>query len=400
MRNLTMIRQSVKMSVSNIRHNKLRSFLTMLGIVIGVAAVIALVTIVQSVTTSIMDQFSSLGAGTLSITAQGTGLKNGLSQSDLETLEEIDGVKAVCPYVSTETYAVTDGEIYKHVTVNGESYDYFQMNRDQITRGRTFLESETDGYGSVCLVDKSCMSKMFDGKDPLGKTVTISGYAFTVIGVYDDSDSLSGQMSDMGNSNGRIAIPYKNLQRMTNNYHTNMVEVYLEDDADQNQVEHDIRTALNRAFDDTEDSFSIINLSSLLDTMNQINSMLSTMLGGIAAISLLVGGIGIMNMMLVSVSERTKEIGLRKALGAEPVRIQFQFLIESITLSLIGGAIGIVLGIVIAMIGAAALGTTFHLSTGAIALGAGFSIGVGVIFGWMPAKRASELNPIDALRAE
>ncbi len=172
-------------------------------------------------------------------------------------------------------------------------------------------------------------------------------------------------------------IPYKNFQRMTGNYNTTYLTVYLKEDADQNMAEHEIRALLNNAFNDADNSFSIINLSSLLDTMNSVKAMLSTMLGGIASISLVVGGIGIMNMMLVSVSERTKEIGLRKALGAEPVRIQLQFLIESITLSLIGGAIGIALGLVIAAIGAAALHTTFHISYGAILLGAGFSAGVG-----------------------
>ncbi|MDD5850152.1 MAG: ABC transporter permease [Firmicutes bacterium] len=400
MHNFSIVRQSVRMALTNIRHNKLRSFLTMLGIMIGVAAVIGLVTIVQSATTSIMDQFSGLGAGTLTITANGTSLKVGLSDRDLENLSKIDGVDAVCPSNSITTYAVANAEIYKHVNLGGEDFSYFQRNKNQIQQGRTFLENETDGYTDVCLVDKTFATKVLSGQNPIGATVTVNGYQFQVIGLYSDSDSLTGQMTDTSSSNGWVMIPYKNFQRMTGNYNTTYLTVYLKEDADQNMAEHEIRALLNNAFNDADNSFSIINLSSLLDTMNSIKGMLSTMLGGIAAISLVVGGIGIMNMMLVSVSERTKEIGLRKALGAEPVRIQMQFLIESITLSLIGGAIGIVLGLVIAAIGAAALNTTFHISTGAILLGAGFSAGVGILFGWMPARRASELNPIDALRAE
>ncbi len=400
MRNLSIVRQSVRMALSNIRHNKLRSFLTMLGIMIGVAAVIGLVTIVQSATTSIMDQFSGLGAGTLTITANGTSLKVGLSDRDLENLSKIDGVDAVCPSNSITTYAVANAEIYKHVNLGGEDFSYFQRNKNQIQQGRTFLESETDGYTDVCLVDRTFAAKVLSGRNPIGATVTINGYQFQVIGLYSDSDSLTGQMTDTSSSNGWVMIPYKNFQRMTGNYNTTYLTVYLKEDADQNMAEHEIRALLNNAFNDADNSFSIINLSSLLDTMNSVKGMLSTMLGGIASISLVVGGIGIMNMMLVSVSERTKEIGLRKALGAEPVRIQLQFLIESITLSLIGGAIGIALGLVIAAIGAAALHTTFHISYGAILLGAGFSAGVGILFGWMPARRASQLNPIDALRSE
>ena len=388
------------MALSNIRHNKLRSFLTMLGIMIGVAAVIGLVTIVQSATTSIMDQFSGLGAGTLTITANGTSLKQGLSDSDLEKLSAIDGIDAVCPSSSTTTYVVSDAEIYKHVTVDGEDYSYFQRKKSQIQQGRTFLTSETDGYTNVCLVDDTFASKVLKGKNPVGALITMGGYQFQVIGLYSDSDSLTGQMTDTSGSNGTVMIPYKNLQRMSGNYNTTYLNVYLKTDADQNEAEHEIRAVLKEAFNDADNSFSIINLSSLLDTMNSVKAMLSTMLGGIASISLVVGGIGIMNMMLVSVSERTKEIGLRKALGAEPVRIQMQFLIESITLSLIGGVIGIALGLVIALIGAAALKTAFHISYGAILLGAGFSAGVGILFGWMPARRASQLNPIDALRAE
>ncbi len=166
------------------------------------------------------------------------------------------------------------------------------------------------------------------------------------------------------------------------------------------ECENGIRAVLENIYNGADGSYSVFNMSSLMDAMNEITSMMSTMLAGIASIALLVGGIGIMNMMLVSVSERTKEIGLRKALGAEPFRIQAQFLIESIVLSVFGGILGILFGMLIAFIVSVALETAFSISPGAILLGFGFSLAVGVIFGWMPAKRASELNPIDALRSE
>ena len=182
------------------------------------------------------------------------------------------------------------------------------------------------------------------------------------------------------------------------------VEVYYDESVDTSALEDRLTQCLNTIFDVTDDTadsaYSISSVESLVETMSTTETLLSTMLGGIASIALLVGGIGIMNMMLVSVSERTKEIGLRKALGAQPYRIQLQFLIESITLSLLGGLIGIILGEITAYAATTVLGTTYSVSYGAIALGAGFSAAVGVIFGWMPARRASALNPIDALRSE
>ena len=178
------------------------------------------------------------------------------------------------------------------------------------------------------------------------------------------------------------------------------LDIYVEDGVSNAEVEERLRETLDKIYNHTENAFQVMNMDSLMDTMNSVSSMLSTMLGGIAGIALVVGGIGIMNMMLVSVSERTKEIGLRKALGAEPSRIQTQFLLEAVILSVFGGMIGVGLGCLIAFVGARLMDTSFAISPSAIALGLGFSAAVGIIFGWAPARRASRLNPIDALRAE
>ena len=178
------------------------------------------------------------------------------------------------------------------------------------------------------------------------------------------------------------------------------VDVYSEEGASSDAVVSNLRDALDSIYNDADNAYSVFSMDSLLSTMNTVKTMLQTMLGGIASISLVVGGIGIMNMMLVSVSERTKEIGLRKALGAEPMRIQMQFLIEAVVLSVFGGIIGVIIGEIVAYVGAVMLKTTYSASVSAIMLGLGFSLAVGIVFGWAPARRASRLNPIDALRAE
>jgi len=256
------------------------------------------------------------------------------------------------------------------------------------------------GDAYVCIVDQSYVKNALLGKQVLGGQILLHGYRYTIIGIYKKSDNMMSMMSDDSTLAGTILVPYKNALNMTGNGVVNSLEVYVEDNADMNRVEERLRATMKNLYNENDDFFAVYNFSSLMDMVDSATSMMSGLLGGIASISLLVGGIGIMNMMLVSVSERTKEIGLRKALGATPARIQIQFMIESIVLSLVGGFIGICLGEGIALIAAKLMETKFVFSVSAIMLGFGFSAAVGIVFGWMPAKRASELNPIDALRAE
>ena len=205
---------------------------------------------------------------------------------------------------------------------------------------------------------------------------------------------------DTSDLDGSVIIPYRNALTMSGAANVTSLDVYIADGYSNSEVESNLRRVLDNIYNGADNAYSVIDLESLMSSMDTVEGMMTTMLGGIASIALLVGGIGIMNMMLVSVTERTKEIGLRKALGAEPIRIQMQFLIESITLSLLGGLIGVAFGMLIAFAGAKALKSNFTISPGAILLGVGFSAVVGIIFGWAPARRASRLNPIDALRSE
>ena len=393
------VRQSFRISVQNIITNKMRSFLTMLGIIIGVAAVIGLITLVQNATSSILGQFSERGAGTLSVSAPGTAMKSGLTDADLQTIMEVPGVRGVSPQVSGATAAVYDARVYENVSVTGRNELYF-ANNDVIESGRGLNASEMNGSINVCIIDQDFLKNIFKGGEALGKRVRLNGAEYLVVGVQKKDNSIFAAYSDRSSLDGSVIIPYKNALTMSWSKNVTSLDIYVEDGVSNAEVEERLRETLDKIYNHTENAFQVMNMDSLMDTMNSVSSMLSTMLGGIAGIALVVGGIGIMNMMLVSVSERTKEIGLRKALGAEPSRIQTQFLLEAVILSVFGGMIGVGLGCLIAFVGARLMDTSFAISPSAIALGLGFSAAVGIIFGWAPARRASRLNPIDALRAE
>ncbi len=394
-----MLKQSFRMSVQNIIGNKMRSFLTMLGIIIGVAAVIALITTVSGVTDYMMSEFSSMGAGALTVSANGTALKTGLSENDLNEIAELDNVLGISPSVSVSTSVVRNGAVSTDVSVSGKNEYYFIRN-DVVTYGRALTASDMDGDVYVCVIDQDCATAFFLGEDPLGKTIKIGGVQYTVVGLCGEDESLMTSMSGGSGSDGTIYIPYKNALTMNGKNSVTSLEVYVEDTTQTDAVVERLETLLDNTFNNADNAYSIINMDSLLEMMNTMETMMTSLLAGIASIALLVGGIGIMNMMLVSVTERTREIGLRKALGAEPGVIQIQFLMESIILSLMGGLIGIVIGELISYAATLLIGTEFAVNVSAIGLGFGFSLAVGVLFGWAPARNASRLNPIDALRSE
>lgn len=400
MHSMSIIKQSVKMSLQNIKSNKMRTFLTTLGIIIGVAAVIAMITIVNGVIDTVMGQFSSLGAGTLSVSITGSALKSGLTETDLQNLSELDNVAGISPSVTIRTSAARGTDFLDNVSVEGKS-DYYFQKEDLIAYGRGLTKPDIENESYVCVIDQDLADNLFLGENPIGQQVIVNGIRYTVVGLEGTDNSLMSAMAIMGAStDGTIIIPYTNAMKMAGSNSITSLEIYIADTDRTDELTSDVEAVLYKAFNENEDCYSTFSMDSLLDTMNKMMSTMTYMLAGIASIALLVGGIGIMNMMLVSVSERTKEIGLRKAMGATPGRIQLQFLLEAIVLSLMGGIIGVILGLIISFVGAQLLDTNFTISMSAIGLGVGFSAAVGIIFGWAPARKASTLNPIDALRSE
>ena len=393
---LSMFWESVVMSFSNILHNRLRSFLTMLGIMIGVTAVIALMTTISGVSASLSDSFSGMGAGSVMVSVTGSDLKSGLTDADMAEITALTHVTGVTPSVSLKS-CVSKGRTYEtNVSLSGANDYYFVRNEGVVTRGRAFNYLDIRDMNYVCLINSEMVETFFYGVDPVGETLYVDGLQFLVVGLFDDSDTTS--VASMMSGSPDILVPYTTALKLNHESVVNSITVYMDDARYSDAVEASLEGVLDAMFSYEEDTYSITDMDSLQETMDSMLGMMSALLAGIASIALVVGGIGIMNMMLTSVTERTVEIGLKKALGAQPGQIQVQFLIESFLLSMTGGLVGVVLGNLLSMALCAAMGTTFVVSYGAIALGFGFSAAVGILFGWAPARKASRLNPIDALR--
>ncbi|MFY7750778.1 MULTISPECIES: ABC transporter permease [Exiguobacterium] len=379
-----MIRETLRMAWSNIWHHKMRSFLTTLGVIIGVASIIALISIVNGATASINEEVASFGANKLTVQTTETPLKEGLSPAQLEELNTIKGTRGVSPTVSTVRDVRVENHTLDQVTIEGRNHIYYRESED-VPQGRGIVISDVKQQTHVAVVSPSVARTLYPGQVAIGKTIKLDGLDYRIVGVSDaDGD--------------QIVIPYTTALRTLGVTAVKQVDVFKTDAADVATVKRDVSAKLYQFYNGRDDTYDVVSLDEALDSIDQINTMLSLLLTGIASISLIVGGIGIMNMMLVSVTERTTEIGLRKALGAKPRTIRLQFLLESILLSLMGGVIGILVGAMLAFGVSLMISTPFTLSVSTILLAAGFSIGVGVLFGYMPARKASRLNPIEALR--
>ena len=394
---LITIRESAAMALDNIRSNKVRSFLTLLGIMIGVMAVITLISTVSGVSGTISSSFSDMGVGTLTVSVTGSDLKTGMTPEDLQVITELENVDGVVPSISLNGRVSYGNNVQTGMSVSGKNAYYFTLNEDMIIQGRALNFIDDDNRSYVCVISQKIVDEFFLGINPVGETLYVSGLPFTIVGRYEEDSG--GGIASIFMGSPDVMIPYTTAMKVNNSNEVTSFTVYLKDGADSAAAKEEIEDAMDVLFDFEEDCYTVASMESIEETMNTMTTMLSSLLAGIASIALLVGGIGIMNMMLTTVTERTTEIGLKKALGAVPGQIQMQFLLESFLLSMIGGLLGVAFGLALSYWLCQLLGTNFVLNMGAIALGVGFSAAVGIIFGWAPARKASRLNPIDALRA-
>ena len=385
-----------KEALKNIVSNKLRSSLTMLGLIIGIMSVILLVGIGTGATTNVTSSVKSLGTGTLTVSI------NSESDTTLE-YEQIDDFKKISNIESVAPYKNVSGTVSKGtITSRGASIlatipEYINVMNLKIEAGRLLSNIDIENMSKVCLIGNSLTDTLFENtkiKDIVGQTISIDGDKYTVIGV------LTKTGSSMGNNvDNNIIIPFTTAKYLGSDTSINNLYVKVEDEKLIDMTTKQIENYLERNLSITSDYYSVTSQDSMLDTMSDITSTLSLLLGGIASISLIVGGIGVMNVMLVSVTERTKEIGIRKALGAKRRDILVQFLVESLILCILGGTIGVLLGIGVGTI-LQTFGFNFNSSSGIIIISFIASSLIGLIFGIFPAYKAAKLNPIEALRTD
>lgn len=386
------ISQAIKMALSSIFYNKLRSFLTMLGIIIGVMSVVLLVSIVQGATGSITESLNSLGGGLLTVTI--TNNKAKLNTNNLNEITELDKVKAATPFISGNGTAKGAGNSME-INITGITSNYEKFKDIQLLSGRSILDIDNEYRLSNCIISYEAAMDLYGTTDVLDNEMNISGKDYRIVGVLEKDESSFGN-----SQNDAAYLPFTNARRLLKSTGITNFYVIATDSKDLNATQMDLETYLLEVTG-SDDYYAITNMSSIQESVNSIMNTLSIMLAGIAGISLVVGGIGIMNIMLVSVSERTREIGIRKAIGAKKKDIIFQFLIESITLSGFGGVIAIILcAVILSVISSIFTSYNFTMSVTVVSIALGFSICIGLIFGIYPANKASKLSPIDALRSE
>lgn len=384
-----------KMAIDSIISSKMRSFLTMLGIIIGIMAVIVLVSLMNGLTGQVTDTFQELGTTSINVTIMSRATTKKLDADEAFAFAEENSqyISNISPNVSMSAQMKANGstDTITAASAAGVAETYADMKQLNVEMGRFLQYVDVERQQKVCVVGSYQAKELFGG-NAVGQQVKINGLLFKVVGVLEESEDSSSSSAD-----DCVYIPYTTALKMNG---TSVVSSYLFTAVDEDSVPTAtalIEDLLLKKIGD-EDYYRVIDMLSMIDTMTEMMDMMGTVLVAIAGISLLVGGIGIMNIMLVSVTERTREIGIRKSLGARQKHIMSQFVIEAGTISCIGGIIGIILGIIISEVAGKLLGMNAVPSVGAIIISFTISAGIGVAFGFLPARKASRLNPIDALR--
>ncbi|RAP75134.1 ABC transporter permease [Paenibacillus montanisoli] len=386
--------QAFKMAAKSILANKMRSLLTMLGIIIGVAAVIALVGVGQGTTKQVTDQVQSLGTNLLTVNITGRGSQTTIDYKEAEEITDKEDIEFAAP-INQSNATVKNGSESTSVSVVGTTEDYLDVKEYDVAAGRFVAQIDLDYYQKIAVLGSTTATDLFGTTNAVGQTFLINGVRYKVVGV------LASKGSSLQGSNDEVVvIPITTAERLFKSKGVRTINVQVAEADKMDAVVAELETALTKKFRGDTDSFRVFNQQDLLDSFSSISDTLSLALGGVAAISLLVGGIGIMNIMLVSVTERTREIGIRKAIGAKKRDILTQFLIEAIALSGLGGLLGIGIGVGASQVLSNAMSITVVLSLPIIGLAFGFSVFIGVLFGLFPANKASNLRPIEALRFE
>jgi len=398
---------TVGMAFQAIGGNKLRSFLTALGIIIGVASVVAMVNLGQSATRSVTEQIASIGSNLLYV-LPGTGRRGpGGVRAEAEPFDmgDVEAIRREVPDIrvapaATVNARVVYGGANENIPVEGTNNAYFDVRNQQVAYGRAFEGAELRSGAAVCIIGKTVVDDLYVDREPLGTTLRVDRTACRVIGVLEEKGESLGQDRDKV-----ILMPIKAVQRRLLGDPDVVHAVYISalGQTSTRRAENEVESLMRQRRHigpDEEDDFHVRNMQDIADALEGTTSTLTALLGAIAAVSLLVGGIGIMNIMLVSVTERTREIGIRLAVGARTRDVLIQFLVESVVLATIGGVIGLLIGLGGAYLATRQLGMPFVASPGMMVLGFSFSVLVGVVFGLFPARKAARLNPIDALRHE